>query len=43
MIMLKKVIIIDDDIKLQELLKEYLKDYNYDIVSLLKGDDASNG
>jgi len=38
--MLKKVIIIDDDIKLQELLKEYLKDYNYDIVSLLKGDDA---
>lgn len=40
MIMLKKVIIIDDDIKLQELLKEYLRDYNYDIVSLLKGDDA---
>lgn len=40
MIMLKKVIIIDDDIKLQELLKEYLRDYNYDIVSLLKGEDA---
>ncbi|MBN2041726.1 MAG: response regulator transcription factor [Spirochaetes bacterium] len=37
--MSKKVAIIDDDIKLQELLKDYLKDYNYDITSFFEGSD----
>lgn len=35
----KKVIIIDDDVKLQELLKDYLKDYNYDISAFFDGSD----
>ena len=34
----RKVIIIDDDSKLQDLLKEYLGGYNYDIISMLSGD-----
>ena len=36
----KKVIIIDDDRKLQELLKEYLEGYSYDVVPLSGGDGA---
>lgn len=36
----KKVVIIDDDRKLQELLREYLKEYSFEIFSLLKGDGA---
>lgn len=35
----KKVIIIDDDVKLQELLKEYLNDYNYDITAFYDGNE----
>ncbi len=37
----KKVIIIDDDRKLQDLLKEYLEGYSFDIRPLLKGDGAA--
>jgi two-component system, OmpR family, phosphate regulon response regulator OmpR len=36
--MRKKICIIDDDEKLQRLLKEYLEEYSYKIMSLLRGD-----
>jgi two-component system, OmpR family, phosphate regulon response regulator OmpR len=36
--MKKKICIIDDDEKLQRLLKEYLEEYSYEIMSLLRGD-----
>ncbi len=34
------VLIIDDDVKLQKLLKEYLQGYGFKIISLLSGADA---
>ena len=36
----KKALIIDDDSKLQELLKEYLEGYGFSIVSMFDGDGA---
>lgn len=36
--MRKKICIIDDDEKLQRLLREYLEEYSYVIMSLLRGD-----
>lgn len=36
----KKILIIDDDDRLQSLLKEYLEGYSYSIVSLASGDNV---
>ena len=31
----KKTIIIDDDVKLQELLKEYLEGYGFEVIPMM--------
>lgn len=38
----KKTIIIDDDIKLQELLKEYLEEYGFQVISMMDGEGVVN-
>lgn len=35
-----KILVIDDDAKLQRLLKEYLQEYGYELTSLLTGTDV---
>ena len=37
-----KALVIDDDEKLQKLLKEYLEGFGFSVVSLLEGQDAVN-